>query len=79
MIFLYTKDKGRILITGNKSVMIVKTKLVSETYNGQEINYDTVLMIRTLNKFKDFGNVNVTLKIFKKNSLALCSIVRLGT
>lgn len=66
MIFLYTKDKGRILITGNKSVMIVKTKLVSETYNGQEINYDTVLMIRTLNKFKDFGNVNVTLKILKK-------------
>lgn len=66
MIFLYTKGKGRILITGNKSVMIVKTKLVSETYNGQEINYDTVLMIRTLNKFKDFGNVNVTLKILKK-------------
>jgi transcription elongation factor len=48
MIFLYTKDKGRILITGNKSVMIFKTKLVSETHNGQEINYDTVLMIRTL-------------------------------
>jgi hypothetical protein len=43
----YQQDKSRILITGNKSVMIVKTKLVSETYNGQEINYDTVLMIRT--------------------------------